>query len=109
MVISESTTYYRNVDTYLRVLARWCAKALKKKLTPLARLASLFHNQAIFQKFGQSFFDQVAIDVPTFGRRPLVAELKFKASENEQFVMFLISALPPEGTFQMSVHLSSSI
>ncbi len=36
--------------------------------------------------------------------RPLVAELKFKMSQNGRFFMFLISSLPPEGGFQMSVH-----
>ncbi len=36
--------------------------------------------------------------------RILVAELKLKTSQLEQFFMFLISALPPEGAFQMFIH-----
>ncbi len=52
-----------------------------------------------------SFFDQFAIDAKsllTFKNHPLVAEMKLKMSGNGQFFMFLISALPPEGAFQMS-------
>ena len=30
--------------------------------------------------------------------------MKLKMSQNGQFFMFLISALPPEGAFQMSTH-----
>ncbi len=42
-----------------------------------------------------------AKNVLTFENRALVAELKLKMSQFEQFFMFLISARPPEGTFQM--------
>ncbi len=34
-------------------------------------------------------------------KRPLVAELKLKMSQLEQFVMISISAVPPEGAFHM--------
>ncbi len=41
----------------------------------------------------------------TFENRPLVAELKVKMTQNQQFFMFSISALPQEGSFQMSIHI----
>ena len=80
---------------------------ITEKQTPLVRFAWLFDNQTVFQKFERTFFDQVAIDaksVSTFKKCPLVAELKLKMSQNGQFWMFSISALPPEGAFQISVH-----
>ena len=42
--------------------------------------------------------------VLTFEKRSLVSELKLKVSQNGLFFMFSISALPPESTFQMSIH-----
>ncbi len=66
---------------------------ITKKLTPLVRFAWLFYNQTVFQKFERTFFDQVAIDAKSV--------LTF---EKCHFVTFSISALPPEGTFQMSTH-----
>ena len=80
---------------------------ITEKQTPLVRFAWLIYNQTIFQKFECTFFDQVAIDakhVSTFKKCPLVAELKLQMSQNGQFFMFSISALPPVGAFQMSVH-----
>ena len=68
----------------LRIPDSYHAKTLKKH-TPLVRLALYFQNQAVFKKFERSFFDQVARDaetVLTFEIRPLVAELKFKMSQN---------------------------
>ncbi len=43
-------------------------------------------------------------NVLTFDKRPLVAELKLKTLKIRHFVTFSISALPPEGTFQMLTH-----
>ena len=76
--------------------------------TPLVRFAWLFFNQTIFQKFERTFLDQVAIDgkcVSTFEKCHLMAELKLKMSKkNRQISTFSISALPPEGAFQMLLH-----
>ncbi len=85
----------------LRILAIHGAKTTKNQ-TPLVCFAWLFDNQTVFQKFERTFFDQVAIDaknVLTFEKRPLVAELKLKMSQTEQFFLFSVSALPPEGAF----------
>ena len=38
-------------------------------------------------------------DARTFEKRPLVAKVKSKMSQVEQFFMFSISPMPPEGTF----------
>ena len=67
------------------------------------------HKHRCAKKFECSFFDPVCIDaksVLTFEKCPLVAEVKLKVSENEQFFMYSISALPPDGAFQISVHLA---
>ncbi len=40
--------------------------------------------------------------------KPIVAELKLKMSQLEQFFMISISALPSEGAFQMFTHFSIS-
>ena len=69
--------------------------------------ASLFYNKAVFQKSVRSFYDQAVIDakiVLTFEICPLGADLKLKVSHNRQFFMLSISALPPEGGFQMSMY-----
>ncbi len=53
-----------------------------------------------------TFFDKVSIDAQialTFEKRPLVTELKLKMTKSHQ-ALFLISALPLEGTFQISAH-----
>ncbi len=92
-------------DTYGYMLVM-VLKSLKIR-PPLVRCISLFYNQTIFKKFECTFFDQVAIDaktVLTFENYPLVAELKLKMSQNGLFFMFSISALPPEGAFQMLTH-----
>ncbi len=68
----------------LRIPDSCHAKTLKNH-TPLVGFASYFLNQAIFQKSERRFLDQVAIDAKsalTFENRPLVAELKFKMSQN---------------------------
>ncbi len=39
-----------------------------------------------------------------FEKHPLVAELKLKISHIALFFMFSISALPPDGAFQMFIH-----
>ncbi len=44
-----------------------------------------------------------AKNVATFEKRPLVAELKFKMSQIELFFIHSISALPPEGAFQILI------
>ena len=41
----------------------------------------------------------------TFKKRRLVAEFKLKMSKSAGFFTFSILALPPEVTFQMSIHL----
>ncbi len=91
---------------HLRIPDSYHAKTLIIH-TPLVRFALYFHYQAVFQKFERSFLDQVAIDAKsasTFENCPLMAELKFKKSQNERFFIFSISARPPEGCFQMSIH-----
>ena len=90
----------------LRIPDSYHANTLKIH-TPLVRFAVYFHYWAVFQKFERSFFDQVAIDdksALTFENCPLVEELKFKMSHNERIFIFVISALPPEGGFEMSIH-----
>ncbi len=47
-----------------------------------------------------------AKNVLTFKMHPLVAELKMKTSQIEQFIMLSISAPPPEDTFQMLTHFN---
>ncbi len=71
----------------------------------------LYHSKKlkVFQKSERSFFDQVATyarNMLTFEKYPLMAELKLKMSHGlvEPFYMFSISAMPPEGTFQRSIH-----
>ena len=64
---------------HLRIPDSYHAKIMKIH-TPLVRFALYFHNQAGFQKFEHSFFDQVAIDIKsvlTFENCPLVAENTF--------------------------------
>ena len=87
-------------DITLRIPDSYHAKTLKKTEC-IQCFASYFH------KSEHSFFDRVAIDVKsvlTFEKRPLVAELKFKMSQNGRFLMFSISALPPD-TFSIYGHL----
>ena len=55
----------------------------------------------LFSCMGKLVFRILAIDD---AKTTLVAELKLKMSQIEQFFMFSISALPPEGAFQMFTH-----
>ncbi len=48
----------------------------------------------------------ITINLPHQQDYSELTELKLKMSQNEQFFMFEISALPPEGTFQMLTHFS---
>ena len=54
------------------------------------------------EKFNSTPEKGLAKSVSTFEKCPLAAELKLKMSQNGRFFMFSISALPPEGAFQMS-------
>ncbi len=47
-----------------------------------------------------------AINVWSFEKRPLVAELKLKMSQIALFFMFSISVLPTQGAFQR-LHIST--
>ncbi len=75
-----------------RIPDSYHAKTLKNT-TPSSFFASSFHNQAVFQKSECRFFDQVPIHVDAksvlkLENCPLVAELKFKMSQNMQFLCF---------------------
>ncbi len=60
-----------------------------------------------FPKSERSIYDQVEViidhSVLTFEKHPLVGEMKLKMSQSGQFFIFSISALSPEGAFQMPV------
>ena len=82
---------------------------ITKNQTPTGTFCSIILPPDRLSKICMILFYQVARDaknVSTFEKCPLVAELKLKMSQIEQFFMFLISALPPEGAFKMFTHFS---
>ncbi len=79
-----------------------------KEVKPKSNMhIATFENETFNLIYGSIIW---VLDLP-FKRCPLLAELKLKMSQNGQFIIiiYIISAMPPEVTFQMSTHINGQL